>query len=67
MEKFLSVEAVCEMVPGMNANLLAQMRFRGDGPRFIKPSPRKVVYSESAIVEWLNSREQSSTREAVSA
>jgi hypothetical protein len=27
MEKYLSPEEVCELIPGMTTNLLAQMRF----------------------------------------
>lgn len=67
MEKYLTPEEVCEVIPGMTKGLLAQMRFRGDGPRFIKPSPRKVVYAESAIAEFLRSRERTSTAEKASA
>jgi predicted DNA-binding transcriptional regulator AlpA len=67
MEKLLSPAEVCEIVPGMSENLLAQMRFRGDGPRFIKPSPRKVVYRSSVVEAWLQSREQTSTRETAAA
>lgn len=67
MEKYLSPEQVCELIPGMTTSLLAQMRFRGDGPQFIKPSPRKVVYTESALAEYLATRTQSSTRERVTA
>lgn len=63
MEKYDSPEEVCEYVPGISTNLLAQWRFRGDGPPFIKPSPRKVVYRRAAVEAWLASREQSSTRE----
>lgn len=65
MEKYLSSAEVCELLPGMNKNLLAQMRFRGDGPAFVKPSPRKVLYRWSAVEVWLESREVTSTREAI--
>jgi len=67
MEKFDSPEEVCEYVPGMTTNLLAQMRFRGDGPPFIKPSPRKVVYRRSAVEAWLQALEQTTTRENAAA
>lgn len=67
MEKYLSPAQVCEMVPSLTIDALAQMRYRGDGPRFIKPSARRVVYAESAITEWLNARVHSSTRERVPA
>lgn len=61
MNRFLSPEQVCELLPGMTQPLLAQMRWRGDGPPFIKPSPKKVVYLESSLHEWLVSKEQTRT------
>lgn len=67
MEKYLSPKEVCEIIPGMTEALLSQMRFRGDGPPFIKPSPKKVVYRLGAIESYLASREQTSTRENISA
>lgn len=67
MEIYDTPEVVCTYVPNLTPQLLAQMRFRGDGPPFIKPSPRKVVYRRSAVEQWLLSREQQSTRENVTA
>ena len=60
-DRLLSPDQVCDLIPGMTRALLAQMRFRGDGPVFIKVSPKKVVYRESAIDEYLTSRERTST------
>ena len=67
MEIYDPPEEVCKYIPGMTVNLLAQMRFRGDGPPFIKPSPRKVVYRRSAVEAWLESRERTRTDEVVDA
>ena len=67
MERYLSPAEVCEKLPGMTENHLAQLRFHGTGPRFVKISPRKVAYSESAIEQFMADREQSSTRENVRA
>lgn len=61
MDKYLSPKEVCEIIPGMTEALLSQMRFRGDGPPFIKPSPKKVVYRMVVIERFLLSREQTST------
>lgn len=61
MELYLSPNEVCRLVPGMTVNLLAQMRFRGDGPEFIRASPRKIVYSRTEIDRYLESRRRSST------
>lgn len=66
VEKYLSADEVCEHLPGITPNLLAQMRFRGDGPPFLKPTPKTVLYRMSAVEEWLAAREQLSTRENVS-
>lgn len=60
----LSPEQVCEMVPGMTKGNLAQLRFKGIGPKYLKPSPRTVVYRESDIIEWLESSERTGTAEA---
>ena len=38
----------------INRQLLAQRRYRGDGPVFIKPSPKTVLYRKGDIDEWLN-------------
>ena len=60
-ETYLSPSQVCEMVPGMTKGNLAQLRFQGRGPRFIKPSPKVVVYALSAIEAWLSESERSGT------
>ena len=65
MEKLLSPEDVCELIPGMTKNLLATMRFRGDGPPFIKPTPRKVAYPEGPLGDWLTSRMRTQTGQEV--
>jgi len=61
MKTYLSPEQVCELIPGMTISLLSQMRFRGDGPKFVKPSPRKVVYDPDEIDRYLASKQFSST------
>lgn len=33
---------------------LADMRFKGTGPRFIKPGARSVLYREEDILAWLD-------------
>lgn len=62
MEKLLSPQDVCDLIPGMTVPGLAQLRFRGQGPRFIKPSARKVVYRLSDVEAWLEANERTSTR-----
>lgn len=53
MEKLLTDSEVCDLVPGLTRAGLAQMRFKGTGPNYIKPSPRKIVYRQSDIERWL--------------
>lgn len=52
-EQYLTPAQVCERVPGMTTGSLAQMRYLGTGPRYFKPSHKRVLYSESDIVAWL--------------
>lgn len=51
----------------MTVALLNQMRFRGDSIPYVRVSPRKIVYRLSAVEAFLSEREQTSTRENVSA
>jgi len=67
MEKYLSPQEVTELIPGMTVQLLNQMRFRGDSIPYVRVSPRKIVYRLSAVEEFLASKEQTSTRQNVSA
>jgi predicted DNA-binding transcriptional regulator AlpA len=53
MGKYLSPEQVAELVPGMTKGALAQLRFTGKGPRYRKPTPKKVVYLESEVIDWI--------------
>lgn len=61
LTRYLSPEQVCELIPGMTKTNLAQLRFRGQGPKFRKPTPRVVIYREADILAWLESSERSST------
>ncbi|MFZ4894660.1 helix-turn-helix transcriptional regulator [Plantibacter sp. Mn2098] len=45
----------------MTTNNLAQLRFTGKGPKFLKPTPRTVVYREADVIEWLEASERSIT------
>lgn len=65
MPTYLSPADVCALIPGMTVATLKMMRHRGDGPRFIKPSPRKVVYAADDIERFMESRVASSTRDCI--
>lgn len=63
-ERFYSPKEVCERWPGMTVQTLAQLRFRGTGPRWVALSPKKLVYAESALVEYEKSQERTTTATA---
>lgn len=62
--KLLTPEDVCALIPGMTKGNLNQLRYAGGGPKFLKPTPRVVVYRESDVLEWLNRSERTSTADA---
>lgn len=33
---------------------LAQLRYRGDGPKFIKVGPKKIIYRWSDVLDYLD-------------
>ncbi len=62
MDRYMTPQQVCdELVPGMTPSGLSQMRFRGDGPPYRKPSARKVLYLESEVRSWIESTKRTST------
>lgn len=46
---------------GLSASSLNKLRMTGAGPRFIRLSPRRVVYDTADLDEWLASRRRRST------
>lgn len=60
---YLTPSQACVLIPGMTKEHLAQLRFIGKGPKFLKPTPRKVLYRESDVLEWLEASERTSTAE----
>jgi hypothetical protein len=52
MPIYLTPDQVVLMLPGLSRGQLAQMRFRGDGPAYRKPTPKTVLYVESEVVAW---------------
>lgn len=47
----------------MNRNQLAQLRYTGRGPKFLKPTKRTVLYRKGDIDKWLKDSERTSTAE----
>lgn len=61
---WLSPADVAARVPGVTVANLQELRKKGLGPRYHKPTPKIVVYSQTDIDEWVersvvNTREQS--------
>jgi predicted DNA-binding transcriptional regulator AlpA len=42
---------------------LAKARMRGDGPPYIRVSPRSIRYTEAAVIQWMKLRQRLSTSE----
>lgn len=40
---------------GRSAFALKYMRLNGQGPRYIRTSPRKISYRVGDLIEWMNS------------
>jgi hypothetical protein len=53
MEKYLSPEQVCDLVPGMTKGTLAGLRYTGGGPQYRKPSRKTILYRESDVLAWI--------------
>ncbi|MGP5598979.1 helix-turn-helix transcriptional regulator [Glutamicibacter arilaitensis] len=46
---------------GMTTGALAQMRYKGSGPKFIKLGGRQIRYRESDIQAWLDQQTRDRT------
>ena len=62
---YLTPERVCEIAPGMTKGNLAQLRFKGAGPKYYKPTPRVVLYREDDIFAWIENSAGTGTAEGV--
>lgn len=49
---------------GISRGQLAQLRFRGTGPAFLKPSSRTVIYVKKFVDDWLKGCVTTRTGEA---
>ncbi|WP_200329628.1 AlpA family transcriptional regulator [Leucobacter sp. L43] len=58
---YLSPKEVAAKIPGMTTGNLAQLRFKGEGPRYMKPSAKVVIYEWADVVAWLESKKRDST------
>lgn len=59
----LTVHEAAAYIP-MGIQHLAQLRYTGKGPKYLKPTPRTVLYRKADIDDWLNGSVCTSTAEA---
>lgn len=59
-ETFYTGEQLCERFPDLTPAGLANMRYRGVGPRGVKVG-RRILYPESYVIAWLESRSDPQT------
>ena len=57
---FINPAEVTELT-GLSIAALAQLRHRGQGPRFYKPTPRTVLYKREEVIAWLEASAQTAT------
>lgn len=62
-DRLLTPKQLCEVIPNTTPNYWATLRFKGQGPAYLKPSPKRVYYRESVVWEWLSSTERHGTAE----
>lgn len=46
---------------GFSRAHLAAMRFQGVGPRYRKPTPRKVLYTRADVIDWIEASARQGT------
>jgi len=56
-EEFIHAEEV-KKITGLTVAALSQLRYRGIGPRFYKPTPRTVLYKRSEVIAWIEASAQ---------
>jgi predicted DNA-binding transcriptional regulator AlpA len=61
-DEFVPPTTVTELT-GISVAALAQLRHRGTGPRFYKPTPRIVLYKRSEVLAWVEASAQTGVRE----
>jgi predicted DNA-binding transcriptional regulator AlpA len=59
---FLQTPQAAERI-GLAPGTLEKMRCRGDGPSYLRLSPRRVVYDVAALDAWARARVFNSTSE----
>ena len=58
---YLTPDDVVRLVPGTSKASLAQRRYQGKPPKFLKPTARLVLYREKDVRDWIEESEQTMT------
>lgn len=61
MDDLLTPVGMTERVPGTTPEYWAQLRFKAQGPKYMKLSARKVLYNWADVEAWLRSTERTGT------
>lgn len=56
-EEYIHAEEV-KQITGLTVAALSQLRYRGIGPRFYKPTARTVLYKRSEVIAWIEASAQ---------
>lgn len=59
--RYLSPKGAAESYPGMTVAKLAQLRFKGEGPPFYKPTEKTVLYDADEFEAWILSTRRTGT------
>ncbi|MGB3414040.1 MAG: helix-turn-helix domain-containing protein [Microbacteriaceae bacterium] len=54
--KYLTIKEVSE-ITRISRGALSQLRYMKQGPTYLKPTPRTVLYREADVLEWLEESE----------
>lgn len=60
-EPYISIDEALSLMPGVTRQSLANMRFRGEGPNFYKPTARTVLYKASEVLAWADETKSATT------
>lgn len=65
--RYLSPEQVCELIPGLTVSSLQELRKKGIGPKYRKPTGdngRVIVYAEADVRAWVEASVHTTTEQS---
>ncbi|CAN5449703.1 hypothetical protein BH10ACT6_BH10ACT6_13190 [soil metagenome] len=63
MEDEFVPPATVQEITGVSIAALAQLRHRGQGPRYYKPTSRIVLYKRAEVVAWIEASARTEQKE----